>query len=141
MRDREPDDFGAFKIVGLGPFSLIADDVDASAEYYQQKFGFDLRLRLRDVGPLQQHGRIQAGGERRQRHVLRAEAGGQQRLGYGRADQQIERILVLRHLRAQLRDLSTGVVSEVDMTSGNPILMVGPMPVALTDIAGVQNLN
>ena len=36
---------------------------------------------------------------------------------------------------------STGVVSEVDMTSNPPVLMVGPMPVALTDISGVQNLN
>jgi flagellar basal-body rod modification protein FlgD len=35
---------------------------------------------------------------------------------------------------------STGVVSEVDMTSGTPVLMVGPMPVALTDVAGVQSL-
>jgi flagellar basal-body rod modification protein FlgD len=35
---------------------------------------------------------------------------------------------------------STGVVSEVDMTGTPPMLMVGPMPVALTDIAGVQSL-
>jgi flagellar basal-body rod modification protein FlgD len=35
---------------------------------------------------------------------------------------------------------STGVVSEVDMTGASPMLMVGPMPVALTDIAGVQTL-
>jgi len=35
---------------------------------------------------------------------------------------------------------STGVVSEVDMTGASPMLMVGPMPVALTDIAGVQSL-
>ncbi len=35
---------------------------------------------------------------------------------------------------------STGVVSEVDMTGSSPVLMVGPMPVALTDIAGVQTL-
>ena len=35
---------------------------------------------------------------------------------------------------------STGVVSEVDMTGATPQLMVGPMSVALTDVAGVQNL-
>ena len=35
---------------------------------------------------------------------------------------------------------STGVVSEVDMTGASPVLMVGPMPVALSDIAGVQTL-
>jgi flagellar basal-body rod modification protein FlgD len=35
---------------------------------------------------------------------------------------------------------STGVVSEVDMTGASPTLMVGPMPVALTDISGVQTL-
>ena len=35
---------------------------------------------------------------------------------------------------------STGVVSEVDMTGASPTLMVGPMPVALTDISGVQSL-
>ncbi len=35
---------------------------------------------------------------------------------------------------------STGVVSEVDMTGASPVLMVGPMPVALTDISGVQTL-
>ncbi len=35
---------------------------------------------------------------------------------------------------------STGVVSEVDMTGASPVLMVGPMPVQLTDIAGVQTL-
>jgi flagellar basal-body rod modification protein FlgD len=35
---------------------------------------------------------------------------------------------------------STGVVSEVDMTGSSPVLMVGPMPVALSDIAGVQTL-
>ncbi len=34
-----------FKIVGLGPFAFIVDDVDASAAYYQQKFGFELRYR------------------------------------------------------------------------------------------------
>jgi flagellar basal-body rod modification protein FlgD len=32
---------------------------------------------------------------------------------------------------------STGMVSEVDMTSNPPVLMVGPMPVPLTDVAGV----
>jgi hypothetical protein len=36
---------------------------------------------------------------------------------------------------------STGVVSEVDMTSGTPVLMVGPMAVNLTDVAGVQSLD
>ena len=36
---------------------------------------------------------------------------------------------------------STGVVSEVDMTSGTPVLMVGPMPVNLTDVSGVRNLD
>jgi flagellar basal-body rod modification protein FlgD len=36
---------------------------------------------------------------------------------------------------------STGVVSEVDMTSNPPVLMVGTMPVALSDIAGVQSPN
>ena len=36
---------------------------------------------------------------------------------------------------------TTGVVSEVDMTSGTPQLMIGPMSVSLSDIAGVQNLN
>ncbi|MEJ1967321.1 MAG: flagellar hook capping FlgD N-terminal domain-containing protein [Rhizomicrobium sp.] len=35
---------------------------------------------------------------------------------------------------------STGVVSEVDMTGASPMLMVGPMSVSLTDIAGVQTL-
>ena len=35
---------------------------------------------------------------------------------------------------------TTGVVSEVDMTGATPQLMVGPMSVALTDVAGVQNL-
>jgi len=35
---------------------------------------------------------------------------------------------------------STGVVGEVDMTGATPTLMVGPMPVALTDISGVENL-
>ena len=35
---------------------------------------------------------------------------------------------------------STGVVSEVDMTGASPVLMVGPMQVQLTDIAGVQTL-
>jgi len=36
---------------------------------------------------------------------------------------------------------TTGVVSEVDMTSGTPVLMVGPMPVNLADVAGVLQLN
>ncbi|MEI9989988.1 MAG: flagellar hook capping FlgD N-terminal domain-containing protein [Rhizomicrobium sp.] len=36
---------------------------------------------------------------------------------------------------------STGVVGEVDMTGASPVLMVGPMPVQLTDIAGVQSLD
>lgn len=35
---------------------------------------------------------------------------------------------------------TTGVVSEVDMTGATPQLMVGPMSVALADVAGVQNL-
>ncbi|HEY0105848.1 MAG TPA: flagellar hook capping FlgD N-terminal domain-containing protein [Rhizomicrobium sp.] len=35
---------------------------------------------------------------------------------------------------------STGVVSEVDMTGASPVLMVGPMPVALSDVSGVQSL-
>jgi flagellar basal-body rod modification protein FlgD len=35
---------------------------------------------------------------------------------------------------------STGVVSEVDMTGGSPMLMVGPMPVALTDVTGVLSI-
>jgi flagellar basal-body rod modification protein FlgD len=35
---------------------------------------------------------------------------------------------------------STGVVSEVDMTSGTPQLLVGPMSVSLADVAAVQNL-
>ena len=35
---------------------------------------------------------------------------------------------------------TTGVVSEVDMTGATPQLMVGPMSVALSDVAGVQNL-
>ncbi|MEJ0028216.1 MAG: flagellar hook capping FlgD N-terminal domain-containing protein [Rhizomicrobium sp.] len=36
---------------------------------------------------------------------------------------------------------STGVVGEVDMTGASPVLMVGPMPVQLTDVAGVQSLD
>jgi flagellar basal-body rod modification protein FlgD len=35
---------------------------------------------------------------------------------------------------------TTGVVSEVDMTSGTPQLLVGPMSVPLADVSGVQNL-
>ena len=35
---------------------------------------------------------------------------------------------------------STGVVSEVDMTSGTPMLRVGPMSVSLSDVSGVQSL-
>lgn len=35
---------------------------------------------------------------------------------------------------------STGVVSEVDMTSGTPQLVIGPMEVSLTDVAAVQSL-
>ena len=35
---------------------------------------------------------------------------------------------------------STGVVSEVDMTGSSPTVMVGPMPVALSDITNVQAL-
>jgi flagellar basal-body rod modification protein FlgD len=35
---------------------------------------------------------------------------------------------------------STGVVSEVDMTGSSPVLMVGPMPVSLSDVAGVQTV-
>jgi flagellar basal-body rod modification protein FlgD len=35
---------------------------------------------------------------------------------------------------------STGVVSEVDMTGATPQLMVGPMPVPLADVAGVETL-
>jgi flagellar basal-body rod modification protein FlgD len=35
---------------------------------------------------------------------------------------------------------TTGVVGEVDMTSGSPILMMGPMAVPLSEVAGVQNL-
>jgi flagellar basal-body rod modification protein FlgD len=36
---------------------------------------------------------------------------------------------------------TTGVVSEVDMTSGTPVLMVGPMAVNLADIAGVLDIS
>ncbi|MEJ0041209.1 MAG: flagellar hook capping FlgD N-terminal domain-containing protein [Rhizomicrobium sp.] len=36
---------------------------------------------------------------------------------------------------------STGIVGEVDMTGPSPVLMVGPMPVQLTDVAGVQSLD
>jgi len=35
---------------------------------------------------------------------------------------------------------STGVVSEVDMTSGTPQLMIGPMDVSLGDVSAVQTL-
>ena len=35
---------------------------------------------------------------------------------------------------------STGVVTEVDLTSGTPQLMVGPMVVQLADVAAVQSL-
>ncbi len=35
---------------------------------------------------------------------------------------------------------STGIVSEVDMTGSSPLLMVGPMAVALSDVAGVLQL-
>lgn len=35
---------------------------------------------------------------------------------------------------------STGVVSEVDMTSGTPQLMIGPMEVGLADVSAVQSL-
>jgi flagellar basal-body rod modification protein FlgD len=34
---------------------------------------------------------------------------------------------------------SKGVVSEVDMTSGTPKLLIGPMSVSLSDVAGVSN--
>ncbi|MBL6853390.1 MAG: hypothetical protein ISS15_10510 [Alphaproteobacteria bacterium] len=36
---------------------------------------------------------------------------------------------------------TTGVVSEVDMTSGAPVLMVGPMSVNLADVAGVLDIS
>jgi len=36
---------------------------------------------------------------------------------------------------------TTGVVSEVDMTSGTPVLMVGPMAVNLADVSGVLDLS
>ena len=36
---------------------------------------------------------------------------------------------------------TTGVVSEVDMTSGTPVLMVGPMAVNLADVAGVLDIS
>ena len=36
---------------------------------------------------------------------------------------------------------TTGVVSEVDMTSGTPVLMVGPMSVNLADVAGVLDIS
>jgi flagellar basal-body rod modification protein FlgD len=32
---------------------------------------------------------------------------------------------------------STGIVNQVDMTSGTPQLMIGPMEIALTDVSGV----
>ena len=35
---------------------------------------------------------------------------------------------------------STGIVSEVDMTSGAPQLMIGPMEVGLADVSAVQSL-
>ncbi len=35
---------------------------------------------------------------------------------------------------------STGIVSEVDMTSGTPQLMIGPMDVSLADVSAVQSL-
>jgi flagellar basal-body rod modification protein FlgD len=35
---------------------------------------------------------------------------------------------------------STGTVTEVDMTSGTPQLMIGPMSISLGDIAAVQSL-
>jgi flagellar basal-body rod modification protein FlgD len=36
---------------------------------------------------------------------------------------------------------TTGVVSEVDMTSGTPVLMVGPMAVNLADVSGVLDIS
>ena len=33
---------------------------------------------------------------------------------------------------------SNGIVTEVDMTGGTPVLMIGPMPISLTDVAGVR---
>jgi flagellar basal-body rod modification protein FlgD len=35
---------------------------------------------------------------------------------------------------------TAGVVSEVDMTSGTPQLMIGPMEISLSDVAGVASL-
>jgi flagellar basal-body rod modification protein FlgD len=35
---------------------------------------------------------------------------------------------------------STGVVSQVDMTSGTPQLMIGPMEIPLSDVSGVASL-
>ncbi|HEY4987637.1 MAG TPA: flagellar hook capping FlgD N-terminal domain-containing protein [Bradyrhizobium sp.] len=35
---------------------------------------------------------------------------------------------------------STGIVSELDMSSGSPQLMIGPMEVSVSDISGVQSL-
>lgn len=35
---------------------------------------------------------------------------------------------------------SKGIVTEVDMTSGTPVLMIGPMPISLTDVAGVSSV-
>lgn len=35
---------------------------------------------------------------------------------------------------------STGVVNEVDMTSGTPRLLIGPMAISLSDVAGVSTI-
>jgi hypothetical protein len=33
-----------------------------------------------------------------------------------------------------------GAVTEIDLTSGTPTLMIGPMPIKLSDVAGVSSI-
>jgi hypothetical protein len=35
---------------------------------------------------------------------------------------------------------ASGVVDEVDMTSGTPKLLIGPMAISLSDVAGVASI-